>query len=135
MGVRRENRAPRELISRTRDEIIGGGLKPGGRLPLGRDLAMQFGASRTVIRDAAKALLGRGAGIFVATGEESAMGRLDALSAAFPLEGPGDLFDTREVLEARRPAPTRVAMLDHLTSVGSAIKFAARKGGGPRAAG
>ncbi len=104
-----DNRALSEkIIVQISDALIAGELKPGDRLPPERELAEQFGVSRTVIRDAVKTLAGRGilhvkhgAGIFVATSEENAIGRLSALSEILPLQGVGlrDLFEIRKVLE------------------------------------
>jgi GntR family transcriptional repressor for pyruvate dehydrogenase complex len=63
-----------------------------------------------VVRDAIKMLSGRGvlrvrrgAGIFVATAEETAMGRLGQLADVLPLQGAAlrDLFDVRKVLEVQ----------------------------------
>ena len=105
-----DNRALSEkIITQISDALISGELKPGNRLPPERELAEQFGVSRTVIRDAVKTLAGRGilhvkhgAGIFVATSEENAIGRLGALSDILPLQGVRlrDLFEMRKVLEA-----------------------------------
>lgn len=90
--------------------VVRGELVAGGRLPPERELAEQFGVSRTVVRDAVKTLAGRGflqvrhgSGIFVATAEESMTGRLDLLSGSLVLLGSGlqDLFDVRKTLEAR----------------------------------
>jgi GntR family transcriptional regulator, transcriptional repressor for pyruvate dehydrogenase complex len=98
-----------KIIAQISDALIAGALKPGDRLPSERQLAEQFGVSRTVIRDAVKTLAGRGilhvrhgAGVFVATSEENAIGRLDALSDILPLQGVGlrDLFEMRKMLEA-----------------------------------
>lgn len=106
-----DNRALSEKItSQISDAIIGGKLKPGDKLPPERDLAEQFEVSRTVVRDAIKTLAGRGivqvrrgAGIFVATAEETVMSRLGELASTLPLQGAGlrDLFDVRKVLEAQ----------------------------------
>lgn len=106
-----DNRALSEkIISQISDAIISGELRPGDRLPPERELAEQFGVSRTVIRDAVKTLAGRGilqvkhgAGIFVATSEENMVGRLGALADVLPLQGAGlrDLFEIRKVLEAK----------------------------------
>lgn len=93
-----------KIISQITDALVRGELKPGERLPTERDLAVQFGVSRTVIRDAVKTLAGRGilhvrhgAGIFIAATEEGSGG----LSGLLPLEGSGlkDLFGVRRVLE------------------------------------
>ena len=106
-----DNRALSEkIISQISDAIIGGQLGAGDRLPPERELAGQFGVSRTVIRDAVKTLAGRGilqvrrgAGIFVATGEENIVFHLSTLSSVLPAQGAGlrDLFDVRRVLEAQ----------------------------------
>ena len=105
-----DNRALSEkIIAQISDALVSGELKPGDRLPPERELAEQFGVSRTVIRDAVKTLAGRGilhvkhgAGIFVTTSEENAIGRLGALSDILPLQGVRlrDLFEIRKVLEA-----------------------------------
>jgi GntR family transcriptional regulator, transcriptional repressor for pyruvate dehydrogenase complex len=105
-----DNRALSEkIIAQISDALVAGELKPGDRLPPERELAEQFGVSRTVIRDAVKTLAGRGilhvkhgAGIFVSTSEENAIGRLGALSDILPLQGVSlrDLFEIRKVLEA-----------------------------------
>ena len=105
-----DNRALSEkIIAQISDALVAGELKPGDRLPPERELAEQFGVSRTVIRDAVKTLAGRGilhvkhgAGIFVTTLEENAIGRLGALSDILPLQGVRlrDLFEIRKVLEA-----------------------------------
>ncbi len=105
-----DNRALSEkIIAQISDALVSGALKPGDRLPPERELAEQFGVSRTVIRDAVKTLAGRGilhvkhgAGIFVTTLEENAIGRLGALSDILPLQGVRlrDLFEIRKVLEA-----------------------------------
>lgn len=105
-----DNRALSEkIISQISDALISGELEGGERLPPERDLAEQFGVSRTVVRDAVKVLSGRGilqvkrgAGIFVATSEESTVGRLGELAGVLPLKSAGlqDLFDVRKTLEA-----------------------------------
>lgn len=99
-----------KIITQITDAVVDGQLMPGSRLPPERDLAEQFGVSRTVVRDAIKILAGRGflqvrhgSGIFVATAEESMVGCLDSLSDALVLQGSGlqDLFDVRKTLEVR----------------------------------
>ncbi|MGB3633051.1 MAG: FadR/GntR family transcriptional regulator [Rubrobacteraceae bacterium] len=99
-----------KIIAQITDAVIGGQIMPGSRLPPERDLAEQFGVSRTVVRDAIKTLAGRGflqvrhgSGIFVATAEESMAGCLEVLSDTLVLQGSGlqDLFDVRKTLEVR----------------------------------
>jgi DNA-binding FadR family transcriptional regulator len=43
-----------------RKQIIGGGLRPGGRLPTERALCAAFGVGRTTIREALRGLAARG---------------------------------------------------------------------------
>lgn len=99
-----------KIIFQITDAVVRGDLKPGDKLATERDLAEQFGVSRTVVRDAIKTLAGRGllqvrhgSGIFVATAEESVAGSLDVLSNTLVLQDTGlrDLFDVRKTLEAR----------------------------------
>src|SRR4051812_40139267 len=42
------------------ETIVGGGLKPGDALPTERELGAYYGVSRTVVREAIKALSARG---------------------------------------------------------------------------
>ena len=112
-GVPDDRALSEKITARISDAIVAGELKPGDRLPPERQLAARFNVSRTVVRDAVKTLSGRGivrvrrgAGIFVATAEETVMGRLGELAGVLPLHGAGlrDLFDVREVLEAQAAA-------------------------------
>lgn len=97
-----------KIVSQITDAIIGGSLAPGDRLPPERELAEQFGVSRTVVRDAIKTLSGRGilqvrrgAGIFVSSSGRQVIDRIGGLSDLLPLEGAGlrDLFEIRRTLE------------------------------------
>lgn len=45
-----------EVCGRIRERIASGDLKPGDKLPAERDLAQQFGVSRTVLREALRSL-------------------------------------------------------------------------------
>lgn len=96
------------IIAGISDAVVSGELAPGDRLPPERELAEQFGVSRTVVRDAVKTLSGRGilrarrgAGTFVAAPAGDA--GLGALAEGLSLgdEGFGDLFEVRKVLEAQ----------------------------------
>lgn len=98
------------VIAKISDAVVSGELAPGARLPPERELAGQFGVSRTVVRDAIKTLSGRGilrakrgAGNFVADPGEGAPLRLDALAEGLTLggQGFGDLFEMRKMLEAQ----------------------------------
>ena len=98
------------VIAKISDAVVSGELAPGDRLPPERELAGQFGVSRTVVRDAIKTLSGRGilrvkrgAGNFVADPQEGAPAGFGALAEGLSLggEGFGDLFEVRKVLEAQ----------------------------------
>ncbi len=98
------------VISGISDAVVSGELAPGDRLPPERELAGQFGVSRTVVRDAVKTLSGRGilrvrrgAGNFVADPEEAAPADLAAFAGGLAPGGRGfgDLFEVRKVLEAQ----------------------------------
>jgi len=76
-------RAPRlsdSVVDQLLDSIIAWDLKPGDRLPSERELAEQFGVSRTVIREAARSLAARGiievrsgSGLTVAAADSAAL--------------------------------------------------------------
>jgi GntR family transcriptional regulator, transcriptional repressor for pyruvate dehydrogenase complex len=135
-GARDDRALSERITARISDEIISGALKPGDRLPPERQLAEQFGVSRTVIRDAVKTLSGRGivqvrrgSGIFVATAEETMMGRLGELASVLPLHGAGlrDLFDVRKVLEAQAAEWAALRRGDqHVERVRGAVEDARR---------
>lgn len=94
-----------KIVSQITDAIVRGELRPGDRLPTERDLANQFGVSRTVVRDAIKLLAGRGilkvrhgVGIFVS---ESQTTYVEMDEALYSKEGTlKDLFEIRKVLES-----------------------------------
>jgi len=56
----RRDKLPEQVAEQIQELIIQGGLKPGDRLPPERILGEQIGVSRTVIREAIKALQERG---------------------------------------------------------------------------
>jgi GntR family transcriptional regulator, transcriptional repressor for pyruvate dehydrogenase complex len=97
-----------------RNLIIGGGLKPGDRLPTERALAELFVASRTVIREAIKGLEAKGilegqagSGTFVAQGNPEAVSELWGLSLHTQ---PRDVV-RRKVFEIRGVLESEVACL------------------------
>ena len=49
-----------QIASRLQDMIVSGVIQPGERLPSEQQMAIQFGVSRTVIRDAIRVLSVRG---------------------------------------------------------------------------
>ncbi len=107
----------RRMSDRVADEILESvksrGLMPGERLPSERDLAAQFGVSRTVIREAIRSLTGKGIvdaqaglGLRVAAVEVSNVQE----SVSLLLRG-GERFDYRKVHEVRAMVEVGVAGL------------------------
>jgi GntR family transcriptional regulator, transcriptional repressor for pyruvate dehydrogenase complex len=54
------SRVYEQIVEQIDESILNGTLKPGDQLPSERELAQQFGASRTAVREAVKSLLERG---------------------------------------------------------------------------
>jgi len=82
-------------------------MKPGDQLPPERELAQQFGVSRTAVREAVKALREKGLveaypgrGTFITDGTSYSMRQsLDRMLKAGQAEGSGLLVEVREILE------------------------------------
>jgi len=49
-----------QIVEQIEESILAGRLKPGDQLPAERELAEQFGVSRTAVREAVKALREKG---------------------------------------------------------------------------
>ncbi|MEG6521266.1 FadR/GntR family transcriptional regulator [Desulfotomaculum sp. 1211_IL3151] len=95
-----------EVADYIRNLIATGQLKPGDRLPTERDMAENFGVSRTVIRDAVKTLAGiglldvkHGVGIFVATPDGSVVGQHLSQLLQYHLETLEHIYEVRILLE------------------------------------
>lgn len=54
------SRVYQQIVEQIEESVSNGSLKPGDQLPSERDLAQQFGVSRTAVREAVKALHERG---------------------------------------------------------------------------
>jgi GntR family transcriptional regulator, transcriptional repressor for pyruvate dehydrogenase complex len=96
-----------QIVQQIEDSILKGDLKGGEQLPAERDLAQQFGVSRTAVREAMKTLREKGLveayagrGTFV-TNETSRSMRhtLDRMMRSGPSESAGHLVEVREILE------------------------------------
>src|SRR5271167_612176 len=96
-----------QIVQQIQDSIEKGALKPGDQLPSERELALQFGVSRTAVREAVKTLREKGLveaypgrGTFI-TSETSNTIRLtfDRLIKLEPREGTVHLVEVREILE------------------------------------
>src|ERR1700733_4526910 len=95
------------IVQQVEDSILQGQLKPGDQLPAERDLAQQFGVSRTAVREAVKTLREKGLveaysgrGTFVTNGTSQAIRQsLDLMIRINPQEGSANLAELRLVLE------------------------------------
>jgi GntR family transcriptional repressor for pyruvate dehydrogenase complex len=96
-----------QIVKQIEDSIEKGELKAGEQLPAERELAIQFGVSRTAVREAVKALREKGLveayagrGTFI-TSETSNSIRLtfDRMIKSGPREGTLHLVEVREILE------------------------------------
>ncbi len=96
-----------QIVKQIEDSIEKGALKAGDQLPAERELALQFGVSRTAVREAVKALREKGLveaypgrGTFI-TSETSNSIRLtfDRMIKAGPRDGTLHLVEVREILE------------------------------------
>src|SRR6202049_1446374 len=56
----RTSRLYEQIVQQVQESIHKGALKPGDQLPPERELAQQFGVSRTAVREAVKALREKG---------------------------------------------------------------------------
>jgi DNA-binding FadR family transcriptional regulator len=113
-----EGRRLSETVSEALLEEISGGLHaPGDRLPPEREIALRFGVSRTVVREAMRGLASRGvvtvrqgAGIFVAQAHVSATtDSIRLLVRGVPGMNYSRVYEVREVIEVTvaRLAATR----------------------------
>ena len=105
--VVQSSRLYEQIVRQIEDSIQQGELTAGSQLPAERDLAKQFGVSRTAVREAIKALQEKGLvdafpgrGTFVTSGTPNAMRRsLDQLVNSGDEEGRAYLVEVRDMLE------------------------------------
>lgn len=96
-----------QIVQQIEESIFQGELSEGSQLPAERDLAKQFGVSRTAVREAIKALQEKGLvdafpgrGTFVTSGTSSSMRRsLDRIIKSGEPDGWAQLVEIREILE------------------------------------
>ena len=87
-----------QIVRQIEDSILKGDLKEGEQLPPERDLALQFGVSRTAVREAVKTLREKGLveaypgrGTFITNGtSHSFKHTLDRMMRGGPVEGDED---------------------------------------------
>jgi GntR family transcriptional regulator, transcriptional repressor for pyruvate dehydrogenase complex len=105
--VIRTTRLCEQIVQQIEESITKAALKPGDQLPAERELAQQFGVSRTAVREAIKALREKGLveaysgrGTFVTNGTSQAIRQsLDLVMRIGQADGSAALEEVREILE------------------------------------
>lgn len=96
-----------QIVQQIEESITKGDLKVGDQLPAERELAHQFGVSRTAVREAVKALREKGLveaypgrGTFITDGTSRSIRQsLDRMIEVDQPEGTAHLVEVREILE------------------------------------
>lgn len=96
-----------QIVQQIEDSVLKGALKEGDQLPPERELAHQFGVSRTAVREAVKALREKGLveaypgrGTFITNGTSHSIRQtLDRMIKIGQPEGTANLTEVREILE------------------------------------
>jgi len=126
----RSSRLYEQIVKQIEDSVLKGILKPGDQLPAERELAEQFGVSRTAVREAIKALSEKGLvesysgrGTFVTNGTSHAMRQsLDLIMRIGQAEGSAQLAEVRDILEPEIAALAALRAEDqHLESLREAV--------------
>lgn len=126
-----------QIVQQIEDSILKGDLKGGQQLPAERELAQQFGVSRTAVREAMKTLREKGMveafagrGTFVTNGTSRSIRQtLDRMIRGGPSEGAVHLVEVREILESeiaalaaqRADEDARTAMRESITVMDGAL--------------
>jgi GntR family transcriptional repressor for pyruvate dehydrogenase complex len=110
--VQREKKLSDKVADLMLERILSGHLQVGDRLPSERELGEQFGVSRTVIREAVRALLAKGV-LEVRAGSGLRVAAVGAatVSESMNLYVRGGTLDFEHVHEVRRMLETHVAAL------------------------
>jgi GntR family transcriptional repressor for pyruvate dehydrogenase complex len=115
-----------QIVKQIEESVKEGKLKPGDQLPAERELALQFGVSRTAIREAVKTLSEKGLveaysgrGTFITSGRPQAMSRsMDWLVKSSHSEDSTYLVEVREILEPEISAMAAIKIdEEHLTTM------------------
>ena len=109
-----------KIVQQIEESILKGELSEGSQLPAERDLAKQFGVSRTAVREAIKALQEKGLvdafpgrGTFVTNGNPNSMRRsLDRIIKSGEPGGWAYLVEVRKILEPEIAALAAVRATD-----------------------
>jgi GntR family transcriptional repressor for pyruvate dehydrogenase complex len=119
-----------QIVLQIEESIQKGALKAGDQLPAERELAQQFGVSRTAVREAVKALREKGLveayagrGTFVTDGTSHAMKlSLDRMLRLGQSEDSSFLVEVREILEPEIAAlAAERSEAQHLTAMREAL--------------
>jgi len=111
-----------QIVQQIEESILKGALKPGDQLPAERELAQNFGVSRTAVREAVKALREKGLveaysgrGTFITNGTSQAIRQsLDLMSRIGQQEGLAHLAELRQILEPEIAALAATRIEDQL---------------------
>ena len=118
----RTSRLYEQIVQQIEESILGGALRPGDQLPAERELAQQFGVSRTAVREAVKCLREKGLveafsgkGTFVTNSTSQAIRQsLDLMTRIGQPEGFMHLVELRQMLEPEIAALAATRMDDQL---------------------
>ena len=96
-----------QIVEQIEQSVQKGDLKPGDQLPAERELAEQFGVSRTAVREAVKALREKGLveaypgkGTFITSGSSNPMRQsIDRMMRSAQVDATSSLVEVREILE------------------------------------
>jgi GntR family transcriptional repressor for pyruvate dehydrogenase complex len=119
-----------QIVEQIEERIVNGELKVGDQLPAERDLAIQFGVSRTAVREAVKSLrqkglveIAPGRGTFIA--DQTSRGvrhSLDFMMRFGPDDGSMNLAEVRAILEPEIAALAATRVTEkYLTAMRDAI--------------
>lgn len=105
--VVRTSRLYEQIVQQIEESILKGTLKPGDQLPAERELAQNFGVSRTAVREAVKALREKGLveaysgrGTFITDGTSQAIKQsLDLIMKIGQPDGSIHLAEVRAIIE------------------------------------
>jgi GntR family transcriptional regulator, transcriptional repressor for pyruvate dehydrogenase complex len=126
----RSSRLYEQIVKQIEDSVLKGTLKPGDQLPAERELAEQFGVSRTAVREAIKALGEKGLvesysgrGTFITNGTSQAVRQsLNLIMRIGQGEGSPHLAEVRDILEPEIAALAAQRVEEqHLASLREAV--------------
>lgn len=117
----RASRLYEQIVQQIEESIRESKLKPGDQLPAERELALEFGVSRTAVREAVKTLCEKGLveaysgrGTFVTSGKSQSMRHsLDSFMKSGDLQNLTYVSEMREILEPEFTALAATRIEEH----------------------